>query len=174
MTEQTTIGEPLSKLIELTADSLVMLEAKRAEMNRLEIAKKAILERWLPEYEQVQTELENAKLDYAMVSDMMKNRAVELVKDNPDVIKQYGGSIGARTSLRVTHFNEQKAIEFVRRHPENLGMLATLKTNKTMWLNQYKNGLAFPDGIATIEEVIEIPITESKLREFSTIQTEQV
>jgi len=162
-----TIPTPLSELIRLQADKLILKENLQADLNDLDKTVKALIAKHLPNYDLIKGDIEQAGLDYASASNAVRMRALEV---EPASLKQYGGAIGLVTKDVVIHFDEDAAIKFARRNPQiaTQAGLVQYKVRKSDWQKAIKNGIEFPAEIITVEKHISVRITESKLRNFST------
>lgn len=162
------IPTPLSELIRLQADKLILKEKRQADLNDLDKAVKAILTKHLPNYKLVKEDLEQASLDYASASNAVRMRALEV---DPASLNQYGGAIILTTKDVVTHFDKKAAIRFCKSFPKVAleSGLFEYKVLPSVWAKA-SIGQEFPAEIIIVEEQTSVRITESKLRNFSTVE----
>lgn len=159
---------PLTVLMENYANALVEVDRVESEMSDLQVRINNHIAEHFPELANLVKRQAEAKVNATEAKAMVKDKALRV---DPKALAMHGKAVYASESERVTQFDEESAIKWIRRNMDKAQEYGVVqfKTNKQSWLNAKRQGLRVHWRIARVETVREARITNKDIKKHATI-----
>jgi SMC interacting uncharacterized protein involved in chromosome segregation len=159
---------PLSKRVEDYSNRLIEVETAQTSLDLLQAQINDFVAEQFPQLAELQDRLSEANMQLQESRALLEQKAMDV--DPQALTAQYGRAVVVKHIQSVTHFDTDKALQYIRSNrikAERLG-LVKIKTNKSDWQKAIANGADLPDDIASIETVKSVAVSGKEIKKFAT------